>query len=469
MMFVSLAQQGPGISGGFYGSVTEMSFAVWAILVGWVPIVFLLFLVLPPRRAVIWAFMGAWLFLPMAEIKFATGIPAYGKITATAWGILAAVLFFDLRTIAAFRFRWWDLPMAVWCLCPIASSLSADLGLYDGLAAAFGQVSLWGISYFIGRIYFRTPDAMRELAVAVFVGGLLYVPLCLLEMRLAPQLHIWVYGFHQHMFAQAYRGGAWRPTVFMQHGLMVGMWMCMTSLVGLALWVNGTTRRLAGLQISLLFAVLATTAILCRSVGAIALALLGALLILIVRYTKLQLVLLVLLAIAPLWIATRITGVVSGRSGSSVINTLAGAERARSFEQRLEQEDTIVKVAAKKPIFGAGAWGIGADQLWLLVYRNQGAVGLIAMLLVFSAPMYLVATRCRPGHLALPDAGPLLAFAVISGLYLLDNLLNAMVNPVYMLMAGGVSGATFLFERRTWEPERTRPQSTMMRHVHRLT
>ena len=57
------------------------------------------------------------------------------------------------------------------------------------------------------------------------LGGLIYVPLCLFEVRMSPQLHNMVYGFAQHSFGQTVRGGGWRPMVFMQHGLAVGLFM----------------------------------------------------------------------------------------------------------------------------------------------------------------------------------------------------------------------------------------------------
>ena len=65
------------------------------------------------------------------------------------------------------------------------------------------------------------PASQRTLLISIFIGGLLYVPLCLFEIRMSPQLHKLVYGFHQHIFAQTFRFEGWRPTVFLQHGLAV--------------------------------------------------------------------------------------------------------------------------------------------------------------------------------------------------------------------------------------------------------
>jgi hypothetical protein len=45
---------------------------------------------------------------------------------------------------------------------------------------------------------------------------------------------------------QTMRFGGWRPTVFMEHGLMVGMWMSMAAMIGLWLWWTGTLKRVCG-------------------------------------------------------------------------------------------------------------------------------------------------------------------------------------------------------------------------------
>ena len=42
----------------------------------------------------------------------------------------------------------------------------------------------------------------------------------LLEVRLSPQLNIWIYGFFQHNFDQMMRYGGFRPIVFLPHGAL---------------------------------------------------------------------------------------------------------------------------------------------------------------------------------------------------------------------------------------------------------
>jgi hypothetical protein len=204
---------------------------------GWIPTVLGLFATFDGRRAVITAFLVAWLFLPVVSYTL-PGLPDYTKMTATCWGILLATAIFDSRKLLSLKMRAVDIPLIIMCLSPFASSISNDLGSYDGLSEALFKTVVWGFPYVIGRIYFSDLAGVRALAIGFFIGGIIYTPFCFFENLMSPQLHRMFYGFHQHSFAQTYRWGGWRPMVFMEHGLMVGMWMATASLVGLWLWRN---------------------------------------------------------------------------------------------------------------------------------------------------------------------------------------------------------------------------------------
>ncbi len=157
-------------------------FAVIALF-AWIPVVLYLFSTLPPQRAVAVAYVAGWLFLPVIGISF-PGLPDYTKMTGTSYAILLGCTLFDLDRLMGFRPRWFDLPILIWCLCPLASSISNELGIYNGVAMSFDSIATYGLPYFLGRLYFGDPAGLRELATAIFVGGLTYVPPCLLELRI---------------------------------------------------------------------------------------------------------------------------------------------------------------------------------------------------------------------------------------------------------------------------------------------
>jgi hypothetical protein len=424
-----------------------------AVMAGWIPAILLLFpTVTPRRRGVIGAFLLATLFLPMMQIKLAAGVPVFDKTSATCLGILLAMFLFDIDTLLRFRPSLCDLPMVVWCLCPMASSLSNDLGVHDGAAEAFRQTVTWGLPYLIGRIYFRNAEELRELAIGIFAGGLLYVPFCLWEMRVSPQLHLTVYGFMQHSFRQTIRFGGYRPMVFMQHGLMVGLWMCMAALVGLRLWVSHSVRQLPGIHIGWPTLLLLATAILCKSTGAIVLLMLGAAALSAPRWMNRSLPIYCLAAVAPLYIALRASCELSGEWLASASTQVVGADRSQSLAFRFDNENQLIAKAMQQPLFGWGGWGRSriydqygndksiTDGEWIIAIGTNGILGVSALYLALLLPVIIVVARGATSLSANEkDFAPVLALAMVVLLYGIDCLMNAMLNPMYCLAAGGLA------------------------------
>jgi hypothetical protein len=406
---------------------------------------------LPPRRAVLAAYILAWLFLPQAGIPV-TGLPDLDKVTAAGAGVILGVLLFDAGRLSTIRFSWVDLPMLAWCLSSLPSALANDLGWYDGLSGVLRDAFTWGIPYLVGRMYFKDLEALRELAIGVFLGGMLYVPLCLLEIRLSPQLHRWVYGFHPAHFAMAIRFGGYRPMVFMQHGLMVGMWMTSATLCGVWLWRTGALTKLRGAPMSLLIVGLGATTVLCRSMGALALLLLGLGLLFVNRHVRSGWLMAMVLLVPPAYMLARSQGWWDGQQLLD-LSAKIDEERADSLRGRLLDENLLIERASEKPIFGWGGWGrwrvrddetgedmTSSDGMWVIVRGERGMFGLAANTLVVLLPFVLLLRRVP----ARDWTHPVFAAPAVLGMLLLmwsiDNLFNAMHNPVYVMAAGGLSG-----------------------------
>ena len=109
----------------------------------------------------------------------------------------------------------------------------------------------------------------------ILLGGLIYVPLCLFEIRMSPQLHSILLRFLAARRHGDTRFGGWRPSVFLECGLELGLWMTATCLVGFVLWHQGRQRRVYGLPVLPLLFVLLVTTVLCKSTGALALLVMG--------------------------------------------------------------------------------------------------------------------------------------------------------------------------------------------------
>ena len=426
-----------------------MRLTVYVALLGWPLLALILFSLLRPRRAVLASMILGGLFLPVASLKIA-GVPEYSKIAATGLGTLLGILIFDLRRLLAFRPHWADLPMAIWCLSPFVSSITNDLGAYDGLTAIYYQTLEWGLPYLFGRLYFSSLRSMGILAAGIFLGGLVYIPFCLFEIRMSPQLHTWLYGFHQHSFNQSYRFGGWRPTVFMYHGIMVGLWMAMASLSGIWLWLNGGLRSLFRIPLPWFLAPLLITTVLCKALGGLVLLLVGLMVLMSIRWGAPRMAILILALFAPLYCAIRIPRIWSGAELTDV-SALVSAERASSLKFRLMNEDMLLERASMRPTFGWARWGRArvhddmgrdisiTDGLWIIVFGNQGLVGLSSMLAAFLVPVAGLWRAIRPAawkhHLVAPAA----AMCVMVLCFFVDNIFNDMNNPVYTLAMGGLS------------------------------
>ena len=434
---------------------------------GWIPAVLMLFAVMPTRRAVIAAFLLAWLFLPMAGYDLPY-FPDYTKMSATCVGVLIASVLLD-RTDAWSRLQpmWYDLPIVVWCFVPTAAALSNADSLYTSLTAALDHIIVYGLPYLIGRMYFNNLQALRELALGLVLGGLVYVPLCWWEIRMSPQLHSTFYGFDASHFQFAKRQGGYRPSVFMQHGLMVGMWMAATTVVAFWMWITGTIRRVWGVPLWALVGVLAITTIFCRSSGASALMVAAVGSLAAVRLSHLRLPLLALAAAPLVYMAVRGPEIWNGQELLDFTQAVFGEERMKSLAFRLHYETLIVERAMQKPLVGWGGFGrfnvtsggtLVPDAMWAIAIGKFGVIGLVSLFLTLLMPALVIARV--PWRLwTHAAAAPAVAFAAVLAMYAADSLFNAMINPIFMLAAGATIGAAPALRAATHAPARAKARA----------
>jgi O-antigen ligase len=269
---------------------------------------------------------------------------------------------------------------------------------------------------------------------------------------MSPGLHKWVYGYHQHSFAQTKRFGGFRPMVFMQHGLAVGMFMCMAALAAFALWLGRSVRGIAGMPMTWIFAALGATAVLCKSLGAIVLMFIGMLIVLAVKHQKSAAVLVLVLGLPLAYMGARTVG---GWDGEELIELVGGEDgtHGHSIQFRVNSEKGVWALVQPNLLLGRARFSyrldgtefsnnqrIVGDSLWIGALGKYGLVGLCSLTAAFMVPPLLLIRRWHAATWSHPTLAPAAVLAIVITLSLFDNLFNAMLNPLFVVMMGALSG-----------------------------
>jgi len=231
-------------------------FAYLALLL-WPAVALYLYSKLPVGRATLWTIFGAYLLLPMrTEIKFDM-VPVFDKQSIPNLAALICCALFAGRLPKFFRgFGITEVLILILIIGPfITSALNTDpvrvgetvlpgVGVYDGLSAAVAQFILM-IPFFLGRQFLRRPEDNAEILRVLAIAGLAYSVPMLFEVRMSPQLNIWIYGYFPTGFSDQLRGGGFRPVVLVGTGLYVAFFAMTATVAAAALW-RTRTRILRG-------------------------------------------------------------------------------------------------------------------------------------------------------------------------------------------------------------------------------
>ena len=264
--------------------MSPTGFVSIAALVLWFPFTVALFLALPPKRAVLFAVFGAVLFLPERAWLKIPLLPPLDKETVPFLAILLAASIRSPRRI-------WRLPRERWVTGITLAMLAGGVGtavtngdslvvgtwrivelpaltIKDGMSIALDEVFGVAVPFFVGAAFMRDPEDLEDLLVFLAGAGLLYSLFALVELRLSPRIHAWVYGYQQtEDFAQAIRFGGYRPMVFMAHGLALSLFFTVTALAATAVRpVRRRVWRFATRRVSLYLYLIVLA---CKSLAAI--------------------------------------------------------------------------------------------------------------------------------------------------------------------------------------------------------
>jgi ABC-type amino acid transport system permease subunit len=428
-----------------------------------------LFRTLSLERALVWTLIAGHLLLPSeTDIKFPM-LPVIDRssIASVSALILCAIMAPKLRLSLDLPARTGRLViiglLALVIVTPILTVLQNAQPVVDGrvflpglrLYDAYGlisQILFQMIPFWLGLRYLNTTTGHKALLEAIAIGGLAYTLPALFEIRMSPQLHTWVYGFFPHDFVQAIRDGGFRPVVFLNHGLMVGIFFCMSIISAVVLYREA--RREGEPAVKWLVAAVWLTLILylSKNLGALVLAVIFASAAMFLG-RRLQTALAVAVAvIVMLYPMLRGAGWIPVDTAYELALSIS-EERANSLKFRLDNEDALLEHANKKPLAGWGSWGRNSlwdpetgqmtsvtDGIWLIFIGVYGWLGYIGRFGLLTAPILFFALRKRRFGPSLVTPGVLLVLSA----NLIDLLPNAgLVNYVW-LMAGSIAGKAVL-------------------------
>ena len=383
--------------------------------------------------------MCGFLFLP----QFSIDLPGLqlGKQNLLMIVTAAYVSMIATEHLPRFRLHILDLPLIGYMCSIYASSLSNGLGSYDGCVGALANFLIWGLPWFIGRIVFASPLNALVLARWVVLGALIYLPFCLIEMRLAPTLHATVYGYTLRKTAAFMRYGFWRPTVFMDFGLQLALFMGIASIVALWASITGKIHRVWHVATKRWAISLGVLTVFCVGTGAIILTVVGWILVLRSR-SRLQRIPLLALGLLPiLYPLYRMANV--GQVSAVEVSEKSSeiGNRLQSLNTRILNEEKFLSRWQQRPWLGwTGRYysfdkgEAIADSLWIQKLAKNGIAG-------WSCVTAMMLLPCLRSFWRLPVHGvdnPQFVFAVCVVIFMLDCLANAMENPVYVLMAGSI-------------------------------
>lgn len=432
-----------------------------ALLV-WPLVVALLFARRDPQRALIWSILAGYLLLPPVVALDLPVFPALDKMMVPAVAA-AAMAYFVVRdrgekppAMGGFVV----LLLLMNLISPMATALTNPDPLIDGVnfrpgmnfAEGFSNVMLQGMQllpFLLGYKLLWDAKGAELWCKALVLGVLWYTIPMLIELRMSPQINVWVYGFFQHDFIQTVRYGGYRPIVFLQHPLWVAVMVMTALLAAIALARNNRTRR------NILIALyLGAIMVLCKSAGALVQSLMAAPLVLLARPRQMVLAAAVVASIAFAYPTLRTA---SWMPLQGVVNLAMSIspDRARSLEFRFMNEQRLVERAMERPVFGWGNWGRSLfydpydgrmsavpDGQWVIWVGSRGVFGYLAYFLLLLTPVFMLLRAMPRGRKSShsPELVVLGALSLMLAMNLLDLIPNATLTPLTWLTAGALLG-----------------------------
>lgn len=315
------------------------------------------------------------------------------------------------------------------------------LTYHDALSMIINQYIVL-IPFFLGLQLVKSRDDVNKLLKFFVISCLLYSLLILIEIRMSPQLHSWLYGFFPHNFGQTKRLDGFRAVVFLGHGLLIAMFVAISLASAAILWKEKI--KIYNFSPVLIILFLFTVLILSKSMAAF---LLGSFLMIAISWMPISIVKRsswIIVFVIIFYPALSLLNIFP-HQGLVELAASIDVDRAQSLAFRFDHEERLLDHAQEKIFFGWGGWGRNrladsvTDGLWILSLGTTGLVGFISLfgLFTFTIRKAIKASDVLTNK---KEKRLILSFALIISIILIDQLLNASLNMPVFLLAGALLG-----------------------------
>jgi hypothetical protein len=318
---------------------------------------------------------------------------------------------------------------------------------YDGVSMGIRNALDYGLPFLLGRALFRNPRDLKILLLVLAGFMLVYSLLILVELRMAPQFHKWIYGYRAASFRHVSRWGGWRPVVLMHSGLALAL--LTVAVIEATVALRNAKIRIFGIASGWIAVYLFGVLVFCKSTAAIVYAVLFVPFAVFATPRRVVRIAAIVSSIVMLYPMLRIAGFFPSEALVSYAN-IVSVERAESLEFRFDNEDILLDHAMERPIFGWGAGGRNfvydpdsgrsisvTDGAWI-IWLGQG--GLTRWLACFGMLVWPVfsAARNLPRIRSAQDRAMLAGLALMVSTFALDLLPNGMFTNYSIFLAGAL-------------------------------
>lgn len=451
---------------------------VMIVLIGFLPLSLIVFRLLPVPVAALALLLGGEMFLPAGGAIDLPGLPAMGKDLLVYTTVFACLILYQPRRLLAARpgtsLEILGVLMALGGIATVFTNMDAlrygptavqAMSPSEAPTAALEDLLAFAVPFLLGRALHRDLRDLRRLLTALTLAGLVYSVFGLIEMRLSPQFHNWVYGFIPIGFDTAWRLGGYRPMVFMANGLAYSIFMATMMLASVAL--ARVRMPVLGFPSRPIAAYLFAMVILTRSLAVMVFGTLLAPVVALLRPIWIARIALVMALLVMTYPLLRLANLVSWEPVVAIAEDI-DPERARSLEGRFEVEGKLLDKARERFAFGWGGYSrnwvfdpetgkraVIPDGYWVLKLGARGLVGFVTDFGLCVIPIVVALRRLRRVR-SRQEQALLAALMLIIALRLVDWIPNGRWSSLPTFLAGALHSCSYAMARsRARSPERS--------------